>query len=143
MDQDILVITGLNNVRFESLDVIMGRIESFTAEVMEQSRIFHPSNPSTLSFITLLYPPQFCWLESNGPVPYEGYVNKLDMMIALNYQIIEHNDRVLLGQLDLYRTLCDGVAYEESCATKFHTNGLRNERKVEIRSHKWEMMRRR
>ena len=92
-------------------------------------------------FTTLLYPPQFCWLESHGPVPFEGYVNKLDMMIALNDQIIEHNDRVLLGQL--YSTLCDGVVYEESFAKKFHTYGLRIERKVEIQNHKWEMMRRR
>ena len=35
MAQDILVITGLNNVRCESLDVIMGRIGSFTAAAIE------------------------------------------------------------------------------------------------------------
>ena len=60
----------------------------------------------------------------------------------------EHNDRLLVQQLDLYSDLCDGAVYEESRAPRFHTYGLRkntnilpNGRKVEVRGHRWEYWR--
>ena len=82
--QDILVIAGLNNIKQKSVAVIMGRIETFTAAVFEQTRLYHPANPSTINFATLPYPPQFCSFLTNGLLPYDGFVNKLELMMELN-----------------------------------------------------------
>lgn len=143
--QDIVVIAGLNNIKNEDADKIMKRIKDFTNEVMEQSVKLHHPNPSTISFATLIYPPQFCWFPADGPEPYDGYVNKLAMMRALNDRIIAHNDRVFVQQKILYKKLTEGEIYTRSRAPRFHTYGLRkttvtwtNGRRVGTTGHRWE-----
>ena len=39
----------------------------------------------------LLYPPQFCWFEDDGPFPYPGYKNQLEKVDWLNKEIDKDN----------------------------------------------------
>ena len=123
----------------------MCRIEEFTKAVKDQSNKYHPDEPSTISFATLIYPPQFCWFPANGPEPYTGFQNKLSTMTALNNRIKLHNDENFLEQKELYGRLCDGAMYAKSRAPGFHTFGLRkittvrpNGRRVGSTGHRWE-----
>ena len=133
---DIVIIAGLNNInKGEGEEQIMARIRDFTEVVREQSSLFHPSDPSTIVFATFIYAPQQCWFRANGPHPYNGYDNKLDMVRALNDRIIDHNDETFAQQRDLYERLVGGPVADKSLALKFYTYGLR---KTTMNAHRWE-----
>ena len=55
---DVLVVGGLNNVRYETTAKIMEGVKEFAATVLAQSPEHHPDTPSTFSFATLFLPPQ-------------------------------------------------------------------------------------
>ena len=123
----------------------MNRIRGFSKEVTEQSKKFHPNNPSTIVFATLIYPPQFCWFQGDGPVPYDGYRNRLAMMRVLNDEIIAHNNETFCAQKKLYENLVNGKLHTRSRAPRFHTYGLRkmtltlwSGRRVGTTGHRWE-----
>ena len=113
----------------------MARIRDFTEVVKEQSRLFHPENPSTIVFATFIYAPQQCWFPANGPPPYDGYQNRLGMVRSLNDRIIDHNDETFELQREMYERLAGGQVADKSLAPKFHTYGLR---KTTLNAHRWE-----
>ena len=117
----------------------MKRIEEFYISIVAQTEKYHKEQPSTFAVATLLYPPKFCWFPDNGPLPYEGYNNKLTMMRELNDRIMAFNNRVFKEQEELYKAKNYGwCAGDRSSAPKFHTYGLRKDKNT---GHRWEWWR--
>ena len=125
---DVLLVSGLNDVKTESEDEIMLRFENFAATVMGQSDKYHPENPSTVSIATLIYPPLFTWFPGQGPAEGSTKENKLDKMKSINGKIMELNQRLFERELETYKKMNGGVAGSQNKAPRFHKYGLRKVR---------------
>ena len=98
---------------------------------------------------TMFYPPQMCWTPDDGKPPTTSYVNKYELMIKLNDDIIDFNKRVFKEQEEIYKAENYGwMAGFKSRAPKFHTYGMqkktkvtRSGRKVEIKKHRFQWFR--
>ena len=74
---DVVCVAGLNNIKLESEDRIMERIDSFARTVRIQSENYHPESPSTFTFATMFLPPQFTRFPRNGRHPDKNFQIKL------------------------------------------------------------------
>ena len=84
---DVLLIAGLNNlVRGYSPESILRQYDHLVQYVMYQAHKFHPEQHNTCTIGTLYYPPQLCWLPSEGKPP-PGFRNNLSAMQYLNHEI--------------------------------------------------------
>ena len=83
----------------------MNHIREFYEQVKKQSELFHPEDPSTFAFATLLYPSKYCWFKDDGLYPSKNYQNKLGMMKSLNNKIIQFNNNVLQEQVPFYKKM--------------------------------------
>ena len=142
---DVVIVAGLNNVKNESVDTIMGRIEDFANTVMIQAQEHHPEDPSTFCFATLFFPPQFTKLPNNKRESAADFQNKLTMIESLNERIRALNTNVFYKLIDVYKAQNGGVAGTRPKSLGFHKYGMRkdtkkfpNGREVAVRSHRWE-----
>ena len=84
---DVLMLAGLNNlVRGHSPESILRQYDHLVQYVMYQAHKFHPELHNTCTIGTLYYPPQLCWLPTEGKPP-TGFRNTLSDMQYLNYEI--------------------------------------------------------
>ena len=142
---DVLLVSGLNDVKSETEDEIMHRFENFAATVMGQSDKYHPENPSTVSIATLIYPPLFTWFPGREPAAGSSKENKLEKMKSINGKIMELNQKLFEREVKTYKRLNDGVAGTQNKAPRFHKYGLRkvtrkypNGKKVPVTTHRFE-----
>ena len=84
---DVLLLAGLNNlIRGDKPDTILRQYDHLVQYVMYQAHKFHPELHNTCTIGTLYYPPQLCWLPSEGKPP-PDFRNRIDDMIYLNHEI--------------------------------------------------------
>ena len=84
---DVLLLAGLNNlVRGDKPDTILRQYDHLVQYVMYQAHKFHPELHNTCTIGTLYYPPQLCWLPSEGKPP-PDFRNRLSDMMYLNHEI--------------------------------------------------------
>ena len=89
---DIVLVAGLNDVaRGHTRNYIMQCITEFRKAVTKQAEDFHPEVNNTFAVSALLYPPQLCWFEDNGPLPYPDYKKNLEKIDWLNNEIAIDN----------------------------------------------------
>ena len=89
---DVLLIAGLNNlVRGYSPESILRQYDHLVQYVMYQAHKYHPEHHNTCTIDTLYYPPQLCWLPSEGKPP-PGFRNNLSAMQYLNHEIERLNN---------------------------------------------------
>ena len=85
---DVVLAAGLNDVaRGHTRNYIMQCITDLRRAVTQQAEDYHPEAKNTLAVSALLYPPQLCWFENDGPVPYTGYKNQLEKVDWINTEI--------------------------------------------------------
>lgn len=92
---------------------------------------------------------KICWTFDDGKPPTPNYVNKYDMMVKLNNDIIEFNNQVFVEQESIYREEnCGWMAGQKSRAPKFHSYGMQKKKKktnegkiVETRKHRFQWFR--
>ena len=139
---NICVVAGLNNlIRGESIDEIMKHLENFYTDVSNQSKMYHPDNPSTFTMATLIYAGKLCWMKNDGNLPYDGYINKYEMMSSLNSRIVEFNKNIFSHQIDIYRQRTAINSQNIKCKSpKFHLYGVqikKNKKGEKIERHRW------
>ena len=84
---DVMLIAGLNDVlKGKSGPAIVASFKHFADLVIWQGEQHHPEQPNTCAIGTLIYPPQICWLEDDGPAP-TSFDNQLRNLRWLNHQI--------------------------------------------------------
>ena len=89
---DVVLAAGLNDVaRGHTRNYIMQCITDLRRAVTQQAEDYHPEAKNTLAVSALLYPPQLCWFEDDGPVPYTGYKNQLEKVDWINTEIDSNN----------------------------------------------------
>jgi hypothetical protein len=89
---DVLLVAGLNDVvKGHTRNYIMQCIKDMRKAVEKQAEDYHPEVKNTFAVSSLLYPPQICWFEDNGPVPYPGYKNNLEKVDWINKEIDKDN----------------------------------------------------
>ena len=89
---DIVMVAGLNDVaRGYTRNNIMQCITDLRKAVSKQAEDYHPDVKNTFAVSALLYPPQLCWFEDNGPFPHPDYKNNLEKVDWLNNEIETDN----------------------------------------------------
>lgn len=145
---DVLVVGGLNNVRYETTDKIMEGVKEFADTVLAQSQEHHPDTPSTFSFATLFLPPQYTRFLGDEAHLSNYFQNKLDMMMDFNDKIKLFNNTIYQENIDVFKAQNGGVAGEKPKMLGLHKYGIRKLNKkfpsgkvVPLHTHRFEQWR--
>ena len=129
--QDILLITGLNDIIQGNAETFMEKLEFFWKVIKEQSVKYHPNSMSTFACATLVYVPQLCKFPTDPYRHTNTFINHLQVMEALNRDIESFNDRLVVEQRDLYVQLSgNNNPPLVSKAPGFHRFGVREKKTV-------------
>ena len=97
---DLIVVSGLNDVRYSSTAIFMNDVKNWECDVMSQN------SENSFRICKLLRPPMFAWFKSNGEYPTPRYVNLLDRINEINSEIDRLNN--LNGHMNVIGFQNDG-----------------------------------
>ena len=88
---DVTVVAGYNDlVEGHTVDQILEKLNNLSVMVLDAES---GSEKNTIAFSSFMYPPKLAWYSDNGRIPYERYVNQMEKIDDLNFEV-----RVLNGQ---------------------------------------------
>ena len=88
---DVFVVAGLNDIKDQTADEIMDRLERWRTLVSEHSFKNNHEFPSTFAVSPILNAPKYYWHPSNPFSPPLGYTNYKAMMDEVNERIYRFN----------------------------------------------------